>query len=84
MNLILEYIWVGGNDEIRSKTKVMKTEKPDYTLEDHWEIMGKNVPMGRVGEAIEVGNVICFLSSSKASYVTGTAVNVDGGTSPVV
>ena len=32
MNLILEYIWVGGHDEIRSKTKVMKTEKPDYTL----------------------------------------------------
>ena len=62
----------------------IQKEKPDYTLEDHWEIMGKNVPMGRVGEAIEVGNVICFLSSSKASYVTGTAINVDGGTSPVV
>jgi 3-oxoacyl-[acyl-carrier protein] reductase len=46
--------------------------------------MGKNVPMGRVGEASEVGNVICFLSSEKASYVTGTAINVDGGSSPVV
>ena len=68
----------------RTKVEKIQIEKPDYTLEDHWEIMGKNVPMGRVGEAIEVGNVICFLSSSKASYVTGTAVNVDGGTSPVV
>ncbi|MAU24531.1 SDR family oxidoreductase [Chloroflexi bacterium] len=68
----------------RTKVENIQKEKSDYTLEDHWEIMGKNVPMGRVGEAIEVGNVICFLSSSKASYVTGTAVNVDGGSSPVV
>ena len=68
----------------RTRVENIQKEKPDYTLEDHWEIMGKNVPMGRVGEAIEVGNVICFLSSSKASYVTGTAINVDGGTSPVV
>ena len=68
----------------RTKVENIQKEKPDYTLEDHWDMMGKNVPMGRVGEAIEVGNVICFLSSSMASYVTGTAVNVDGGTSPVV
>ena len=68
----------------RARVANIQKEKPDYTLEDHWEIMGKNVPMGRVGEALEVGNVICFLSSSKASYVTGTAINVDGGTSPVV
>jgi len=68
----------------RTKVKKIQIEKPDYTLEDHWEFMGKNVPMGRVGEASEVGNVICFLSSEKASYVTGTAINVDGGSSPVV
>ena len=68
----------------RTRVENIQKEKPDYTLEDHWEVMGKNVPMGRVGEAIEVGDVICFLSSAKASYVTGTAVNVDGGTSPLV
>ena len=42
--------------------------------------MGKNVPLGRVGEAEEVGDVMCFIASSKASYITGTAINVDGGT----
>ena len=68
----------------RTKVEKIQIEKPDYTLEDHWEFMGKNVPMGRVGEASEVGNIICFLSSEKASYVTGTAINVDGGSSPVV
>ena len=59
-------------------------KNPDYSLDDHWESMGKNIPLGRVGEAEEVGDVMCFLASSKASYVTGTAINVDGGTAPVI
>ena len=85
-NIRVNTVCVGVLKSGQHRTRVanIQKEKPDYTLEDHWEIMGKNVPMGRVGEALEVGNVICFLSSSKASYVTGTAINVDGGTSPVV
>jgi NAD(P)-dependent dehydrogenase (short-subunit alcohol dehydrogenase family) len=85
-NIRVNTVCVGLLKSGQHRTRVanIQKEKPDYTLEDHWETMGKNVPMGRVGEAIEVGNVICFLSSSKASYVTGTAINVDGGTSPVV
>jgi 3-oxoacyl-[acyl-carrier protein] reductase len=46
--------------------------------------MGKRVPMGRVGEAEEFANIACFLASDAGSYVTGTAINVDGGMSPVV
>jgi NAD(P)-dependent dehydrogenase (short-subunit alcohol dehydrogenase family) len=46
--------------------------------------MGKQVPMGRVGTAQEFANVACFLASDAASYVTGTAINVDGNRSPVV
>lgn len=59
-------------------------QRPDYTLEDHYEAAGGRVPLGRVGEASEAGDVIAFLCSERASYVTGAAVNVDGGTSPVV
>ncbi|MWC29288.1 SDR family NAD(P)-dependent oxidoreductase [Paenibacillus sp. MMS18-CY102] len=43
-----------------------------------------NIPLGRIGDAREAANVIAFLSSSAASYVTGTAVNIDGGTSAVL
>jgi NAD(P)-dependent dehydrogenase (short-subunit alcohol dehydrogenase family) len=46
--------------------------------------MGRNVPVGRVGEAAEAGDVICFLASARASYLTGTAINIDGGSSPVL
>lgn len=54
------------------------------TLDAFYGTLGKNVPLGRVGEAHEAGDLICFLASEKASYISGTAVNVDGGTAPVV
>jgi 3-oxoacyl-[acyl-carrier protein] reductase len=57
---------------------------PSYSLEDHWRQRGNDIPLGRVGESHEAGDVICFLVSDRASYVTGTSVNVDGGVSPVV
>jgi len=37
------------------------------------------VPLGRVGKAQEVANVIAFLLSDEASYITGQTINVDGG-----
>jgi NAD(P)-dependent dehydrogenase (short-subunit alcohol dehydrogenase family) len=37
-----------------------------------------------VGEAEEVANVIAFLASTAASYVTGASINIDGGASGVV
>jgi NAD(P)-dependent dehydrogenase (short-subunit alcohol dehydrogenase family) len=44
----------------------------------------RNLPLGRIGEAEEAGDVITFLASERASYLTGIAVNIDGGVSPVV
>lgn len=54
------------------------------TLEERYEEMGKNVPLGRVGESEEAANLITFLASERASFITGTAINMDGGVSPVV
>ena len=44
----------------------------------------RGIPLGRVGEAHEAGDVIAFLASERASYLTGIAINIDGGTSAVV
>jgi NAD(P)-dependent dehydrogenase (short-subunit alcohol dehydrogenase family) len=42
------------------------------------------VPLGRIGRAEEFADVVAFLLSPRASYISGTALNVDGGLSPVV
>jgi NAD(P)-dependent dehydrogenase (short-subunit alcohol dehydrogenase family) len=42
------------------------------------------VPLGRLGTEQEMAAVICFLCSERASYVTGAAWSVDGGTVPVI
>jgi NAD(P)-dependent dehydrogenase (short-subunit alcohol dehydrogenase family) len=42
------------------------------------------VPLGRFGRAAEFADLGCYLLSSRASYLTGTAINLDGGLSPTV
>ena len=54
------------------------------TLEALYAQMGKGIPLGRVGEASEVGDLIAFLCSARGAYITGVAINMDGGTSAVV
>lgn len=39
----------------------------------------EDVPVGRIGTPEEFANVIVFLASDRASYVTGVSVQVDGG-----
>jgi NAD(P)-dependent dehydrogenase (short-subunit alcohol dehydrogenase family) len=39
------------------------------------------IPVGRLGDPRELGDLVAFLASSRASYLTGTFVQVDGGLS---
>ncbi|BBE35648.1 SDR family oxidoreductase [Sphingosinicella microcystinivorans] len=41
--------------------------------------IARQIPLGRIGEAEEIANLIVFLGSEAASYITGTAIAVDGG-----
>ncbi|MEO6269102.1 MAG: SDR family oxidoreductase [Lautropia sp.] len=58
--------------------------KRGIDVEELYQSLGKGVPLGRVGLAEEVANVIAFLASDAASFVTGTSVNLDGGASAVL
>ena len=50
-------------------------------LEGYYREVAKRVPVGRVGEAEEFADLAAFLCSARAAYITGTAINFDGGMS---
>lgn len=73
-----------GRIESDQWVKRHANEDKGRTLDDFYEEMGGIIPMGRVGTAEEFANMACFLASDAGSYVTGAAINVDGGVCPVV
>jgi NAD(P)-dependent dehydrogenase (short-subunit alcohol dehydrogenase family) len=64
--------------------RAWKAEGSPGTLEEYWEARGAEHPLGRLGEPTEAGDLVTFLVSDRASYITGTAINIDGGLSAVV
>ena len=56
----------------------------DGAVDDLYARMAASVPLGRVGEAEDYGDAVAFLCSERATYITGTSVNVDGGMCPVL
>ncbi len=64
--------------------RARQAQAPNLSQEEFDRRRGQGIPLGRIGEAEEVADVIAFLVSERASYVTGDAINVDGGVSGVV
>ena len=52
-----------------------------FGTDEKWQDFeqGMNLPFGRMAQPSEVADVVAFLVSDRASYVSGTIVNVDGG-----
>ena len=58
---------------------VVNTEMGESIPEENRKAMLANVPLGRFAEPEEIGNVIVFLASDLASYITGQTLHVNGG-----
>jgi NAD(P)-dependent dehydrogenase (short-subunit alcohol dehydrogenase family) len=59
-------------------------DRRGITWEEWKAEMGRPVPVGRLGRPEEFAGLALYLCSGLGGYVTGTAINVDGGRSPVV
>ena len=80
-NVLVNALLVGF---IEADQHVQAAAKAGIALKDYIATRAKEVPLGRIGRAEEFANIACFLASDAGSYITGTAINVDGGRSPVV
>ena len=85
-NILVNSVCIGLIKSGQHERRYERTQErnPSMTLDQFYEAEGGRVPLGRIGEADEAGDVICFLASERASYLTGTAINIDGGLSPVI
>ena len=80
-NILVNSICIGLIKAGQHETKAAKAGVP---IDQWYDNLAKTVPLGRVGRAEEVANVAAFLASEAASYVTGSSINLDGGTSGVM
>ncbi len=76
VNLVLPGIIM--TDRI-ARAQALRAERAGRTFEDQLATITERIPLGRIGAPEELANVVAFLASEQASYVTGATWQVDGG-----
>ncbi len=82
-NILVNAMLIGfiKSDQIR---RMHENSGENISLDEFVANAGKRLPMGRMGEAEEAANLGLFLASPASSYLTGCAINMDGGLCKVV
>jgi 3-oxoacyl-[acyl-carrier protein] reductase len=80
-NVLVNAVLVG---RIESDQWEQRAKQANKDVSQIYKEMSDVVPMGRIGTAEEFANIVTMIASDQGSYVTGTAINIDGGMSPVV
>ncbi|MGH7793565.1 MAG: SDR family oxidoreductase [Candidatus Binatia bacterium] len=79
-NILINNICPGRIDTERAqKLNKARADRLGRPVEEINKEMAAEVPLGRYGTAEETADVIVFLGSDRASYVTGTTIQIDGG-----
>jgi NAD(P)-dependent dehydrogenase (short-subunit alcohol dehydrogenase family) len=79
-NILVNTVCIGL---IRAGQHEKRAARQGVDVESLYRDMARTIPLGRVGRAEEAANVIAFLVSDAASFVTGSSINIDGGASAV-
>ena len=79
-NITVNTICPGNiNTERQQELMEQRSLKNKISLDEYKAGIAKEIPAGRLGNLEEVGDVITFLASEKASYINGVNLLVDGG-----
>jgi len=58
-----------------------KLGMPEEALKEFATAMQSKIPLKRFGETSDIANLVAFLASDDASFITGAEYNIDGGIS---
>jgi 3-oxoacyl-[acyl-carrier protein] reductase len=79
-NVLVNSVLPGHFDTPRAlELARMRADREGKPVESFLAQRAAGIPLGRTGEASEFASVVTFLASERASFVTGTAIQVDGG-----
>lgn len=79
-NILVNTVCPGFTDTDRIKEILAnQSAATGKSVEEIATSMAAQIPVGRIGEAREIGEVAVFLGSQAASFITGQAITVDGG-----
>ena len=68
-----------GNVKSEAWDSTIEYFSPDQELEDWYQTVSQDTPLGRVAEAEEIAALTAFLASKRAGYITGASIDIDGG-----
>jgi 3-oxoacyl-[acyl-carrier protein] reductase len=63
----------------QEEISAVRSSKANITVQEYMKIQAKEIPLGRYGTPREIADVVAFLASSRASFLTGATISVDGG-----
>jgi 3-oxoacyl-[acyl-carrier protein] reductase len=79
-NVLVNTVLPGHFDTPRAiELAEMRAKRENRPVDDVLAARKSSIPMGRAGDPKEFASVVAFLASERASYVTGTAIQIDGG-----
>jgi len=79
-NILVNNVCPGRIDTERArKLNQARAERLKRPVEEINREMAAEIPLGRYGTAEEMADLIVFLASGRASYITGTTIQIDGG-----